>query len=80
MILAIHKKDNDMIPMLGDTPVGTVSQRMAIFVKRYGSRFSEMRVDKFVEDHHSFENAVELAVLRSVEIDTQFENNPKNST
>ncbi|MBT6329848.1 MAG: PglZ domain-containing protein [Kordiimonadaceae bacterium] len=77
--LAIHKKDNDMIPMLGDTPVGTVSQRMAIFAKRYGSRFSEMRVDKFVEDHHSFKNAVELAVLRSVEIDTQFENNPKTA-
>jgi PglZ domain-containing protein len=77
--LAIHKKDNDIVPMLGDTPVGTVPQRMGVFERRYGSRFAEMRVDNFVDDHHSFDNAVELAVLRSVEIDTQFENTPKTA-
>jgi hypothetical protein len=77
--LTIHKKDSDMVPMLGDTPVGNVLQRMGVFERLYGSRFAEMRVDNFVDDHLSFDNAVELAVLRSVEIDTQFENTPKTA-
>lgn len=77
--LTIHKNDNGMVPMLGDAPVGTVTQRMGIFEKRFGSRFDEMRVDNFVDDHYEFDKSVELAVLRSVEIDTQFENTPKTA-
>jgi hypothetical protein len=77
--LAIHKNDSGMVPMLGDTPVVTVTQRMKVFEKRYGSRFAEMRVDKLVDDHFNFDKTVELAVLRSVEIDTQFENTPKTA-
>ena len=72
--LTLKKKDQKMEPVLEDTPVGTVSQRMDIFKKRFGSRFAEMRVDDFVDNQHEFDSAVELAVLRSVEIDTQFEN------
>lgn len=81
--LAIHKKGSSngdgMLPMLGDTPVATVPQRMGVFEKRYGSRFAEMQVDKFVDDRYQFDSSVELAVLRSYEIDSQFENNPKNA-
>jgi len=77
--LAIHKKDGGMVPMLDDAPVATVPQRMAVFKKLYGSRFAEMRVDDFVDDRHDFDKTIELAVLRSVEIDTQFENTPKTA-
>jgi len=81
--LAIHKKGSGnadgMVPMLAGSPVGTVPQRMGIFEKRYGSRFAEMRVDDFVDNHRVFDKAVELAILRSVEIDTQFENTPKTA-
>jgi hypothetical protein len=68
-----------MAPMLGDLPVGTVPQRMSVFEKRFGSRFAEMRVDDFVDNGYKFEKSIELVVLRSWEIDSQFENNPKNA-
>ena len=68
-----------MVPMLGDSPVGTVPQRMGVFEKRFASRFAEMRADDFIDSYHKFDKSVELAVLRSVEIDTQFENTPKTA-
>ncbi|WP_299876412.1 PglZ domain-containing protein [uncultured Cocleimonas sp.] len=77
--LSIIKGDSGMIPMLGDIPVSTVPQRMKIFEKRFGSRFAEMRADDFIDNNHKFDKSVELAVLRSVEIDTQFENTPKTA-
>ncbi len=77
--LSIKKTDSGMVPMLGDVPVGTVPQRMGVFEKRFGSRFAEMRADDFIDNNHKFDKSVELAVLRSVEIDTQFENTPKTA-
>ena len=77
--LSIKKSDSGMVPMLGDAPVGTVPQRMGVFEKRFGSRFAEMRADDFIDNNHKFDKSVELAVLRSVEIDTQFENTPKTA-
>ncbi|MDC3249055.1 PglZ domain-containing protein [Porticoccaceae bacterium] len=77
--LSIKKSDSGMVPMLGDVPVGTVPQRMGVFEKRFGSRFAEMRADDFIDNNHKFDKSVELAVLRSVEIDTQFENTPKTA-
>ena len=77
--LSIKKGDSGMVPMLGDAPVGTVPQRMGVFEKRFGSRFAEMRADDFIDNNHKFDKSVELAVLRSVEIDTQFENTPKTA-
>ncbi len=77
--LVIKRKDKGMVPLLGDDVVSTVPQRMGIFEKRYGSRFAEMRVNDFVRNKHQFDNTVELAVLRSVEIDSQFENEPETA-
>ena len=77
--LSIKKSDSGMVPMLGDAPVGTVPQRMGVFEKRFGSRFAQMRADDFIDNNHKFDKSVELAVLRSVEIDTQFENTPKTA-
>jgi len=77
--LAINKKDKGMVPVLGNDVVETVKQRMGIFEKRYGSRFAEMRVNEFVRNKHQFDPNVELAVLRSVEIDSQFENEPETA-
>ncbi|MDC0412433.1 PglZ domain-containing protein [Porticoccus sp.] len=77
--LSIKKGDSGMVPMLGEVPVGTVPQRMGVFEKRFGSRFAQMRADDFIDNNYKFEKSVELAVLRSVEIDTQFENTPKTA-
>jgi len=78
-LLTLKKKDKSIEPMLGEEPVSTVSQRMNVFVKRYGSRFAEMRVNDFVRNNHQFDSSVELAVLRSIEIDSQFENEPETA-
>ena len=77
--LSIRKGDSGMVPMLGEMPVATVPQRMGVFEKRFGSRFAQMRADDFIDNNHKFYKSVELAVLRSVEIDTQFENTPKTA-
>ena len=77
--LSIRKGDSGMVPMLGEVPVSTVPQRMGVFDKRFGSRFSQMRADDFIDNNHKFDKSIELAVLRSVEIDTQFENTPKTA-
>ena len=77
--LSIRKSDSGMVPMLGEIPVSTVPQRMGVFEKRFGSRFAQMRADDFIDNNHKFDKSVELAVLRSVEIDTQFENTPKTA-
>lgn len=77
--LELKNKDDKLVPVLNGQTVATVDQRMAIFENRYGSRFAEMAVDRFVDNAHVFDSNVELAVLRSVEIDTQFENTPKTA-
>lgn len=77
--LSIKKGSAGMVPMLDEIPVATVQQRMGVFEKRFGSRFAQMRVDDFIDNNYKFDKSVELAVLRSVEIDTQFENTPKTA-
>lgn len=75
--LNLTKKDSGFHPHHGELPVGNVSQRMDIFKKRYGNRFQEGRLEKFVQNGFSVAPDTDLLVLRSVEIDSQFENNPE---
>lgn len=77
--LVLRNKDDKLVPMLGEQVVASVEQRMAIFERRYGSRFVEMPVDKFVDLKEPLDSNIELAVLRSIEIDNQFENSPKTA-
>ncbi len=77
--LALRNKEDKLVPTLGNQTVATVEQRMAVFERRYGSRFAEIALDRFVDGAHVFDEKIELAVLRSVEIDTQFENTPKTA-
>ena len=74
--LRLVKNENGYTPYLGDQPVSNVSQRMEILCKRYGQRFQEGRLEEFVRNRFGVEDDVELLVLRSVEIDSHFENHP----
>ena len=74
--LRLVKNENGYTPYLGDQPVSNVSQRMEILRKRYGQRFQEGRLEEFVRNRFEVEDDVELLVLRSVEIDSHFENHP----
>lgn len=74
--LRLTKSDSDIIPELLGQPVKTVVQRMEIIRKKYGNRFQECRLEDFVHNRFSISTDTDLMVLRSVEIDTFFENNP----
>lgn len=74
--LRLVKSESGYNPYLGDKPVATVAQRMEVLRKRYGQRFQEGRLEEFVRNRFAVEQDVELLVLRSVEIDSHFENHP----
>jgi hypothetical protein len=74
--LRLVKNENGYTPYIGDQPVSNVSQRMDILRKQYGQRFQEGRLEEFVRSRFEIEDGVELLVLRSVEIDSHFENHP----
>jgi hypothetical protein len=72
-----RSKEGEIIPYLGDTPVSNVSQRMDVLHKRYGQRFAEITLNEFLNYKKKISEDVDLLVLRSTEIDIQFENNPE---
>jgi hypothetical protein len=75
--LRLTQKDAKLLPALEDQPIVTVTQRMDILRKRYGQRFAELDLTKFVKENIKLDSTVELLVLRSNEMDNDFENNPE---
>jgi hypothetical protein len=66
-----------MVPMLGDTKVTNVNQRMDILSKKYGQRFMEMTLNQFLLLKQEIPETVDLLVIRSVDIDNNFETSPE---
>lgn len=77
--LSLVKKNGNFVPMLGDAVVSNVSQRMEVLCKQYGDRFAEMKLNDFVRAKKGLPETVHLLVLRSVDIDSQLENNPETT-
>ena len=74
--LRLVKNESGYTTYLGEQPVANVAQRMEILRKRYGQRFQEGRLEEFVRNRFEVDSHIELLVLRSVEIDSHFENHP----
>ena len=74
--LLLERSEQGVIPKLGGKPVASVPQRMDAFRRLYGQRFAELRLEQFVRGKGTFGDEVDLLVLRSVEIDSHFENHP----
>lgn len=75
--LTLHKGDSGPLPMLEGKAVATVAQRIDVFKRRYGQRVADMRLEDFVRGKTpAIADEVDLLVLRSVEIDSHFENHP----
>ncbi|MEL4247440.1 PglZ domain-containing protein [Shewanella xiamenensis] len=74
--LVLNKVDGKLVPFINGQEVKTVTQRMELIRKRYGARFQEGRLEDFVRNRFKVEDGTELLVLRSVEIDGHFENDP----
>jgi hypothetical protein len=74
--LSLKKQNSELQVCLGDTSIATVAQRMDVFRERYGQRFSETTLQDYVLSRQKPDSAVELLVIRSVEIDQQMETVP----
>jgi hypothetical protein len=74
--LRLASSDSGVSPFIEDQPVGTVPQRMEVIRKKYGIRFQEGRLDEYIRNKLEIKKDTDLLVLRSVEIDSQFENHP----
>ena len=77
--LALARKDDGLVPMLGDVVVANVTQRMEVLRKKFGDRFAEMGLNDFVRSKRELPQTVNLLVLRSVDIDSHLENNPETT-
>ncbi len=77
--LRLVKTDGDITPYLHDQAVTNVTQRMEVMRKRYGQRFQQGRLDDFVLKTFTLDANADLLVLRSVEIDSQFEHHPDSA-
>ncbi|RIK38876.1 MAG: PglZ domain-containing protein [Chloroflexi bacterium] len=77
--LKLTRKDDRLVPVLGDQPLTTLTQRMDLLRKRYGQRFSEAALKDFVRTKVELPGTVELLVLRSNEMDNDFESNPEGA-
>ncbi|WP_404326441.1 PglZ domain-containing protein [Cobetia sp. UIB-001] len=78
--LRLEKSEGGLMPQLGGKPVATVPQRMEAFRRRYGQRFAELRLEDFVRNKGpEIDPETDLLVLRSVEIDSHFENHPETA-
>ena len=75
--LRLTRTDGGMGVVLGDQALTTVSQRMDVLRKRYGQRFHELALNDFVKSKPNLPATVELLVLRSNELDSNFEANPE---
>ncbi|MGY6215765.1 PglZ domain-containing protein [Methylolobus aquaticus] len=70
-------QDDALVPMLGDFPVRTVTERMDAFRRRFGDRFAETTLADFLKKGADrIPPTTNLLVLRSYDIDSQLENNP----
>ena len=77
--LYLARKDDKMSVNLDDQPLASVTQRMDVLRKRYGQRFAEVELAKFVGSNSKIAHTVELLVLRTNEMDQDFEANPEGA-
>lgn len=74
--LALQAADGGFVPRLGDQPLPGVVQRRELLRQRYGQRFADARLDDFAKGQAQIGEGVDLLLLRSNEMDEQFESNP----
>jgi len=75
--LRLARLEGNPAPVLGGAPLRNVGQRMDVLAARYGQRFTEGTLRDFVRGALIVPAPVELLVLRSNEMDNDFEANPE---
>lgn len=77
--LQVLKDGSGFVVALDGTRLPQVAQRMELLRARYGDRFAEVQLSKFVSQKSKVGDTVELLVVRSGEIDSHLENNPETT-
>ena len=75
--LALLRREDRMTAALDDQLLPQVTQRMEVLRSRYGQRFAECALKDFARGKVNIPATVELLVLRSNEMDEEFEHNPE---
>jgi hypothetical protein len=77
--LQLKRQQTKMAPALGEQLVANVTQRLDILRQLYGQRFANAPLDDFARGKSKLPEGVELLVLRSNEMDNDFESNPEGA-
>jgi hypothetical protein len=77
--LRLLKEGQGFVAALGETRLVQVGQRMEVLRTRFGDRFADLPLSRFVTGKEKVASTVELLVLRSNEIDNQLESNPEGT-
>ena len=75
--LKLIRNDDGLQILLGEQPLTNVTQRMAVLRQRYGQRFAEATVRDLLSSAFTLPVGAELLVLRSNDMDNDFEANPE---
>ncbi len=73
--LKLAKKDDAVVPMIGDKEIKSVSQRMDWIKSKYGQRFHEVKLTDVIKTgfDKQLNKSVELLVVRSSTADGRME-------
>jgi hypothetical protein len=77
--LRLLKEGQGFVAAIGETRLVQVGHRMEVLRTRFGDRFAELSLSRFVAGKEKVASTVELLVLRSNEIDNQLESNPEGT-
>ena len=77
--LRLVKEGDGFVAVLDGARLVQVGQRMEMLRARYGDRFAEMPLGRFVAPKQKVPETVDLLVLRSNEIDSHLENSPETT-
>jgi hypothetical protein len=77
--LSFIVQDNNLVPVLSDTQLNNVTQRMGFLRQKYGQRFSENTLTDFIRGKNIVSPTIDLLVIRSAEIDNQMEADPETA-
>jgi hypothetical protein len=77
--LQLAKEGDGFVAVLDGARLVQVGQRMELLRGRFGDRFAEMPLSRFVAPKQKLPETVDLLVLRSNEIDSHLENNPETT-
>jgi hypothetical protein len=75
--LKLTRKEDELRILLGEQPLVNVGQRIAVLRQRFGQRFAEATLKDFVRGPFTLPAGAELLVLRSNDMDNDFEANPE---